>query len=451
VAPPEVRYDPKTGLPLEAVKKESETETQTFQVPGTENIKERMVLRGLGIATPESATAEQVEAWNAEQARLNREKAITDADVQRLRRGATETEAKGDQILTGYLNSVNKLLETFPDPAERATYIGGIRRRMKEQMERVPGLSDPRFDQWQTLVKPFGEKLFDRGGASLTDNEIAVLKPNLPTGDEVSPAQFEARLQNFVDELTAKLAVRTAMRQLPVEQQTAATANYLNEQLREQRAARRHQALAPQSTTTTPTTTPPGAAAAPPGIAAELQRTFIPERPFTTELPSVGGAVTLGALGGMTGPLAPIVTPPLVVLGGALGEAGRVGYEQVTGTPPAEAGGLGARMTRAGARAAAGEALGPLVRGGTQVARGLVRAGAELGPTVTRAGYPTIGWVLRAGQEVAERLPAVSLPEVAPPWLAAAMPRTARQVGTALILPPAPQQPDEVPWTPPAW
>jgi hypothetical protein len=452
VAPPVVRIDPKTGLPLETVTKESETEKQTFQVPGTENIKERMVLRSLGIATPESATSEQVEAWNAEQARLNREKAITDADVQRLRRGATETEAKGDQILTGYLNSVNKLLETFPDPAERATYIGGIRRRMKEQMERVPGLSDPRFDQWQTLVKPFGEKLFDRGGASLTDNEIAVLRPNLPTGDEVSPAQFEARLQNFVDELTAKLAVRTAMRQLPVEQQTAATANYLNDQLREQRAAARQQALAPPpgtgSVTTTPTTRPPQEAAAAPGLRQELAGTIIPERPFTTELPSVALATAGGTVGAMTGPFAPIAVPVLAGLGGAVGEAGRVGYEQLTGTPPAEAGGLEQRLLRAGTRSVAGEAVGPLFRGGAAVARVLGRAGAEVAPAVAQAGYPTIGWVLRGGQSLMRALPAVGLSPVTPSWLMKGLPRAAQQTGTALILPPAAQEPGELPWMP---
>jgi hypothetical protein len=449
-----VRIDPKTGLPLETVTKESETEKQTFEVPGTENIEQRMRMRDLGIVTPESATPEQVQQWYADEARRHREKAISDADVQRLRRGGTETENKADQALLGYLNQVNKLIEAFPDPAERATYVGGVRRRVKEQLERIPGFSDPRFQQWQTLVGPFGEKLFDRAGAALTETELSVLRPLLPTGEEVSPAQFEARLQNFTDELTARVAVRAAWKQLPVEQQTAATYESLLGQLRDQRAAARQQALAPPpgtgSVTTTPTTAPGGAAAAP-SLGADVSRTFIPERPFTTELPSVALATAGGTAGAMTGPLAPIAVPVLAGLGGAVGEAGRVGYEQLTGTPPAEAGGLGERMLRAGTRSVAGEAVGPLVRGGTALVRGAVQTGARLAPAATAAGYPTVGWALRAAPWAAQALPAA--PQIATPWLRAGLPGAAQQTGTALILPPAPQGPSgpsELTWMLPA-
>jgi hypothetical protein len=442
-APPVVRIDPKTGLPLETVTKESETEKQTFQVPGTENIEQRMHLRELGIVTPESATAEQVQQWYADEARRHREKTMTDADVQRLRRGGTETENKADLALLGYLNQVNKLLEAFPDPAERATYIGGVRRRVKEQLERIPGFSDPRFQQWQTLVSPFGEKLFDRAGAALTETELSVLRPLLPTGEEVSPAQFEWRLQNFTDELTARVAVRTAWRQLPVEQQTGATYEALLQQLRDQRAAARQQTFAPPpgtgSVTITPTSRPPQEAAAAPGLRQELAGTFIPERPFTTELPSVALATAGGTAGALTGPLAPIAVPVLAGLGGAVGEAGRVGYEQLTGTPPAEAGTLGERMLRAGTRSVAGEAVGPLVRGGTALVRGAVQTGARLAPAATAAGYPTIGWALRAMPWAAQALPAA--PQIATPWLRAGLPRAAQQTGTALILPPAQQPP----------
>jgi hypothetical protein len=325
---------------------------------------------------------------------------------------------------------------------------------MKEQLERVPGFSDPRFQQWQTLVGPFGEKLFDRAGAALTETELSVLRPLLPTGEEASPAQFEARLQNFTDELTVRMAIRGVWRQLPVEQQTAATYDALLNQLRDQRAAARQQALAPPpgtgSVTTTPTTRPPQEAAAAPGLRQELAGTFIPERPFTTELPSVALATAGGTAGAMTGPFAPVAVPVLAGLGGAIGEAGRVGYETLTGTPPAEAGGLEQRMLRAGTRSVGGEAVGPLFRAGTAVARGLGRAGAEVAPAVAQAGYPTISWMLRGGQRLLQALPAVSLPPVAPPWFMKGLPRAAQQTGTALILPPAAQEPGELPWMLPA-
>jgi hypothetical protein len=444
-APPVVRIDPNTGLPLETVTKESETEKQTFRVTGTENIEPRMRMRDLGIVSPESATPEQVQQWYADEAKRNRDKAITEADVKRLRAGATETEAKGDLALMGYLNDVNKLLEAFPDPAERASFLGTLRRPIKEQLERFPTFSDPRFQQWQTLVGPFGEKLFDRAGAALTEHEIAVLRPLLPTGKEVSPAQFEWRLQNFTDELTAKIAVRAAWRQLPVEQQTAATYEALNDQLREQRAAARREALAPpvkagESTTTTPTTTP--------GARGQIAQTFIPERPFTTELPSVLAATALPAAVAAS-PLAPVLAVPgavpvLSATGGALGEAGRVGYEVVTGTPPAEPGGVGGRMLRAGVRSAGAEALRPVLRIPGAVVRAFPGVAEAAGPMLRRAGLPFTGTVVQAAGQLAPRMAVV-----APPWLGAAaepLERLGVQGGTALILPPAVQDPGALPW-----
>jgi Transglycosylase SLT domain len=444
-APPVTRFDPKTGLPLETVVKESETERQTFQVPGTENYEQRMRARGVGIVSPESATKEQVEQWYADEARRNREKAISDADIQRLRRGATETEAKGDLALQGYLNDVNKLLEAFPDPAERATFLGTLRRPIKEQLERFPTFSDPRFQQWQTLVGPFGEKLFDRAGAALTEHEIQVLRPLLPTGKEVSPAQFEWRLQNFTDELTAKIAVRAAWRQLPVEQQTAASYEALNDQLREQRAAARREALAPpvkagESTTTTPTTTP--------GAQGQIAQTFIPERPFTTEVPSIFGATALPAAVAAS-PFAPVlalpgVTPGLATLGGALGEGGRIGYEVVTGTPPAEPGGPVARMTRAGVRSGTGEVIvGPAIRAGGAVVRNA--------PAILQA-MPFVRRFVPAGVNLAQVTQAVPrMAQVAPPWLIEPAARATRQAGTALVLPPPAQDPGQLPWMPPVY
>jgi hypothetical protein len=451
-APPVVRVDPKTGLPLETVTKESETEKQTFRVTGTENIEPRMRMRDLGIVSPESATPEQVQQWYADEAKRNRDKAITEADVKRLRAGATETEAKADLALMGYLNDVNKLLEAFPDPAERATYLGPVRRRMKDQLEKFPMFSDPRYQQWRTLIGPFGEKLFDKAGASLTEHELAVLKPLLPTGEEDSPAQFEWRLQNFSDELTAKIALRAAWRQLPVEQQTAASYEALSDQLRDRRAAARQQTFAPpvkagESTTTTPTTTGPQAPTAP-GGRGQIAQTFIPERPFTTELPSVLGAAALPAAVAAS-PLAPVlavpgVSPALAATGGALGEGGRVGYEVLTGTPPAEPGGVGGRMVRAGVRSGGAEALRPLLRLPGAVVRAFPGVAQAAGPMLRRAGLPFTGTVVQATARLAP-----TMAVVAPPWLGAAaepLERLGLQSGAALILPPAVQDPGAMPW-----
>src|SRR5262245_47643629 len=93
-----------------------------------------------------------------------------------------------------------------------------------------------------------------------------------------------------------------------------------------------------------PPAAPPEAA---PSLGQRAQQVVFPERSFVSQTPSIVGA-TAGsyggaALGAMTGPLAPVAVPVLSTvgagLGSAAGEAADLGYEYLTGAPPAEPGG----------------------------------------------------------------------------------------------------------------
>ena len=147
--------------------------------------------------------------------------------------------------------------------------------------------------------------------------------------------------------------------------------------------------------TPAPQATPPPAPAPAPGIGAELKRVYLPERTFTSELPSIVGGMAGGTVG--FGPWAPLTAGA----GSALGETGRIGAEYVMGWPPAEAGTPTERVERAFARGATGEGLArTAMAGGRLLFRGaqpVVKAAEELGPVLTRE-VPAGQTVLHASQ-----------------------------------------------------
>jgi len=150
---------------------------------------------------------------------------------------------------------------------------------------------------------------------------------------------------------------------------------------------------------------PPQAAPSPapgPSLGARAKQVLLPERSFASQLPSIGGA-TLGGYGGAavgaaTGPFAPIAVPFFSTVGAgagsALGEAGELGYEYLTGAQPAEAGSAWDRMTNAALRGAATEGLigQPLRWGAGVVSRAVMpaaRAAESLAPVLESTAAPT--------------------------------------------------------------
>ena len=140
----------------------------------------------------------------------------------------------------------------------------------------------------------------------------------------------------------------------------------------------------------------PPAPAEGPSAAQRARSIFLPERSFTSQLPSIAGATVGGSIGGaagaLTGPLAPAAIPALsatgAAIGGGLGEAGQLGYEWVTGGPPAEPGTAWQRIGNAAIRSGATEAvaapLAAVVRPITQAIKPVAEAARDLLPVLSQ-------------------------------------------------------------------
>src|SRR5262252_1537841 len=159
----------------------------------------------------------------------------------------------------------------------------------------------------------------------------------------------------------------------------------------------------PSDVTAPSGTVPMGAAPPPapegafhPSAAQRARGIFLPERSFTSQLPSIAGATALGSVGGavgaLTGPAAPVAIPALAAIGaavgGGLGEAADIAYEHVTGAEPAEPGGAWQRIGNAAARSGTLEAVtGPLawaVRPITKAVMPVAKAVADLAPILAQ-------------------------------------------------------------------
>jgi len=140
---------------------------------------------------------------------------------------------------------------------------------------------------------------------------------------------------------------------------------------------------------------PPAQAVATPSAApipdrslwTQTKETLVPERTFTSQLPSIGGSMLAGgAVSAVPGawPLAPLAAGA----GSAMGELGQMGIEYLTGSPPAEEGDVWQRTQRAYIRGAAGEAIAQPIRLGAQAVvraiRPAAQAAAEVAPVLTR-------------------------------------------------------------------
>jgi len=145
-----------------------------------------------------------------------------------------------------------------------------------------------------------------------------------------------------------------------------------------------------------PAEAPPADLPAHPSAAQRARGIFLPERTFTSQLPSVAGATVGGSVGGaagaLTGPLAPVAIPVLsatgAAIGGGLGEAGQLGYEWVSGAPPAEPGTAWERMQNAAIRSGGTELVaGPVayaVRPITKAIMPVAKAAQDLAPVLAQ-------------------------------------------------------------------
>ena len=92
---------------------------------------------------------------------------------------------------------VTSTLKSEFNPQERARYVGFLRYPANQLAQIVK--NNPRFARFQTLVNEAKGQAFSEGGKQLTPFEASVVFGYVPTGKELSVADFEAKL-NEADE-----------------------------------------------------------------------------------------------------------------------------------------------------------------------------------------------------------------------------------------------------------
>jgi hypothetical protein len=184
-------------------------------------------------------------------------KAMMEADVKRLREGPSEKEKSVLGDLFRYRNALNIFDEEFANPAEWGQYLGAGKALYQDILARTTG-SDPAYRKFHGALAPFGEKAFEKTGASMGEGERELVIPNIPTGREPDIATFQDKMKRFRESLDDIIAWRLTTQSLPREALTEDLFQNFLDQRRAQRAAAQQAAAA----------APPPAAAAPPPPAA---------------------------------------------------------------------------------------------------------------------------------------------------------------------------------------
>jgi len=229
-----------------------------------------------GITDFRTASKEQIADFNQRrQARQQRE-AVSTEDVHRMLRPSTETERSGTQMLLDAGDNIRKFKEDFPNPEDRDKYIGWATRPIAEGL--MYFRDDPKFKLFVDDVAKLQEVDKERARKLLSDPEQRDFAGNVPTGHEMYASQFENRLEDFEFDINKNLAIRLALQQMPVGEQTPQWATMARQYFARIRADQKADRAAaeraateggPPSTVvvappTTTTTIPPAPAAPPP-------------------------------------------------------------------------------------------------------------------------------------------------------------------------------------------
>jgi len=187
--------------------------------------------------------------------RRQREQVQT-ADIARNMRPASESEAKATDYLMDKRQKLDKLYHDFPDPDERAKYIGWVKRPALEYLMVLR--DDPRFKLFQDDLSPFQGMVEKDRPKYLADNGINIEPGNVPTGREDYSTQFEQRLDDFNFDLNAQIYRQLALRQMPIGEMTPRWVNLVDSYFGQMYADRQaEKQAAQQAAQGTPTTEGP--------------------------------------------------------------------------------------------------------------------------------------------------------------------------------------------------
>ena len=232
--------DPATGVPLSGVTEKGSSREQTYAVPSPAAGDVAANMQAAGITDFRTATKDQIAEYKRLVAADEARKKVMDADITRAR-GATPAEnMRALNVFNDYRQAINTYLADFPNPEDRAKYVGWLNQDIREV--RALAQTDPQFEKFLRNTSPFQYKDFADKKGALSDDEQKSLGNLLPTGREVNAISHEERLQGFNDIINARLGMRTAQLHMAPDEITPAWWNAANQAISDQAAADKQQA-----------------------------------------------------------------------------------------------------------------------------------------------------------------------------------------------------------------
>jgi len=231
--------DPNTGVPLSGVTTKGSEREQTYAVPSPAAGDVAANMQAAGITDWRLAKPEQIQEFKRLQAADEARRKVMDADITRAR-GATPAEQKNAlNVFNDYRQALNTYLNDFPNPEDRAKYIGWLNRGTREVLRLAR--SDPQFEKFRRDTDAFQYKDFNDKKGVLSDDEQKSLGNLLPTGHEPNAISHEERLQGFNDIINARLGMRTAQLTMAPDEITPAWWNAANQAIVDQAEADKQQ------------------------------------------------------------------------------------------------------------------------------------------------------------------------------------------------------------------
>lgn len=105
--------------------------------------------------------------------------------------GLPEADKQALSAMDGTLGAIAELKAEFT-PEERAKFVGVVRNPALRAAQVFK--ADPKFAKFQAIMGRIKKSAFDIGGKTFTETEKGIVFQSIPTGEENSAADFEAKL-----------------------------------------------------------------------------------------------------------------------------------------------------------------------------------------------------------------------------------------------------------------
>ena len=258
-------------MPMTGETRRTSEGEQTFHAPDTSNADTRAALTWNGITNIETTTPQKIWGLWQTQRYLDQQRQMDHAEIERTQKAVLEGDGAGLASLMQAKVNVNRLLTDFPDPNQRAQYLGTL--RYPTDMLRQAVSADPMIAKFHNDVAALGvplegsswigRKLGLPSGSALLPGEQSALQSVLPSG-MTEPAQFEDNLQTYRDTIDSSIGIRDFLRGRPQGSTSVGDINSFLTRYNDALTQRRLDALQPPQQGNVPPAPPPAAAPPPP-------------------------------------------------------------------------------------------------------------------------------------------------------------------------------------------